>query len=127
MSATIINDDYTIISLPDDVCWYAVGCICATRVQPRCTGCTTSVPAIFIPSGTPQTPTPIGIFVFAEDVYRMYHRFGVSFSNRPWTVVIESWLDSLNNRYKWYTCHETLLTRGLQVYQLDFTSGTPFS
>ena len=110
----------TIISLSDDACWFTFGCTWFTCLHPRCTGCTTSVPAVFVPCGTPETPTPVGIFAFAECLYQVYHRFCVSFSSGPWTVVIESWLDSLINRYKWYTCPGRALTQGFPVYQYAF-------
>lgn len=97
------------------------------RVPGRCTGCTSIVPPVNTSCGTPTDQLFTVVCSVCRSLYQVYHRFCVSFSNRPWTVVIESWFDSLINRYKWYTCHETLLTRGLQVYQLVFTSGTPFS
>lgn len=92
---------------------------------PRCTGCTSSVPPETRMCGTPADQILIGFHRRKHEVYRVYHRICVSFRNRPWTVVIESLFDSLNNRYKWYTCHETLLTRGFPVYQLILRGGTP--
>jgi len=94
---------------------------------PRCTGCTTFVPRTNTVCGTPATPEPAGFRPRKHKVYRVYHRFCVSFRNGPWTVVIESLFDSLNNRYKWYTCHVSQLTQGFPVYQLIFRGGTPFS
>lgn len=91
----------------------------------RCTGCTTSVPPVLQRAGTPTSPVFVVLFSKKRQVYRVYHRICVSFRNGPWTVVIESWYKSIINRYKWYTCHETLLTRGLQVYHLLFLRGTP--
>ena len=94
---------------------------------PRCTGCTSSVPPETQMCGTPADQISAGFHRGKHEVYRVYHRICVSFRNGPWTVVIESWLDSLNNWYKWYTCYETLLTRGFPVYHVLFRAGTPFS
>jgi len=94
---------------------------------PRCTGCTTFVPRTNTVCGTPATPKPIGFRPRKHEVYRVYHRFCVSLCNGPWTVVIESLFDSLNNRYKWYTCHVSQLTQGFRVYRLSMCAGTPFT
>ena len=92
---------------------------------PRCTGCTSSVPPETRMCGTPADQILIGFHRGKHEVYRVYHRICVSFRNGPWTVVIESLFDSLNNRYKWYTFHEPQLTRGFPVYQLILRGGTP--
>ena len=97
------------------------------RVPGRCTGCTSSVPPANTACGTPTDQQFIAICSVCRSLYQVYHRFCVSFRNRPWTVVIESLFKQQYNRYKWYTYHETLLTRGLQVYHLLFGNGTPLS
>jgi hypothetical protein len=94
---------------------------------PRCTGCTTFVPRTNTMCGTPATPKPVGFRSGKHKVYRVYHRICVSFRNGPWTVVIESLFDLLNNRYKWYTCHVSQLTQGFPVYRHGNCAGTPFS
>ena len=92
----------------------------------RCTGCTTFVPATNTECGTPQSGPDTGFLLKKHEVYRVYQYFSVSFSVRPWTVVIESVFDSLNNRYKWYKVQESQLTQGLPVYHLHFVAGTPW-
>jgi len=91
----------------------------------RCTGCTTFVPATNTECGTPQSGPDTGFLLKKHEVYRVYQYFSVSFSVRPWTVVIESVFDSLNNRYKWYKVQESQLTQGSPVYHLFFVRGTP--
>ena len=92
----------------------------------RCTGCTTFVPRTNTECGTPQNGPVTGFLLKKHEVYQVYQYFGVSFSVRPWTVVIESVFDSLNNRYKWYKVQESQLTQGLPVYHLHFAAGTPW-
>ena len=94
---------------------------------PRCTGCTTFVPRTNIVCGTPAIPEPAGFRPRKHKVYRVYQQDCVSFGNGPWTVVIESLFDSLNNRYKWYTCHVSQLTQGFPVYQYAFCCWYTFS
>jgi hypothetical protein len=93
----------------------------------RCTGCTTFVPRTNTMCGTPENGPGTGFHGMKHEVYQMYQYRSVSFSNRPWTVVIESLFDSLNNRYKWYKVHETQLPHGFQLYHLTFVTGTPFT
>lgn len=93
---------------------------------PRCTGCTTFVPRTNTVCGTPATPEPAGFRPRKHKVYRVYQQDCVSFGNGPWTVVIESLFDSLNNRYKWYTCNVSQLTQGFPVYRHGKCAGTPF-
>ena len=93
----------------------------------RCTGCTTFVPATNTECGTPQSGPDTGFLLKKHEVYRVYQYFSVSFSVRPWTMVIESVFDSLNNRYKWYKVNETQLPHGFQLYHLTFVTGTPFT
>ena len=92
-----------------------------------CTGCTTFVPRTNTACGTPENGPGTGFYGIKHEVYQMYQYRSVSFSNRPWTVVIESLFDSLNNRYKWYKDHETQLPHGFQLYHLTFVTGTPFT
>lgn len=92
----------------------------------RCTGCTTFVPRTNTACGTPQNGPVTGFLLKKHEVYQVYQYFGVSFSVRPWTVVIESVFDSLNNRYKWYKVQESQLTQGFPVYHLHFAAGTPW-
>ena len=92
---------------------------------PRCTGCTSSVPPKTRMCGTPADQILTGFHRRKHEVYRVYHRICVSFSNRPYTVVIKSLFKQQYDRYKWYTYHETLLTRGFPVYQLILRGGTP--
>ena len=97
------------------------------RVPGRCTGCTSIVPPVNTSCGTPTDQLFTVVCSVCRSLYQVYHRFCVSFSNRPWTVVIESLFDSLNNRYKWYKDHETQLPHRFQLYHLTFVTGTPFT
>ena len=73
----------------------------------RCTGCTTFVPRTNTACGTPQNGPTTGFLSKKHEVYRVYQWVSVSLSVQPWTVVIESVFDSLNNRYKWYKVQES--------------------
>lgn len=92
---------------------------------PRCTGCTTFVPLTKIACGTPENHMNKRVQRNTPPVYRVYHRLCVS--TQKWTVdrSYRFLFKERYNRYKWYTYHETLLTRGLQVYHLLFLRGTP--
>ncbi len=116
---TIIKDDHKCSRTTDK-------CSRTISGHPRCTGCTTFVPIKKCVRGTPPTPIKKGLQLKTTPVYQVYHRFCVSFSNRPWTVVRKSWLKTFFYRYKWYTYKESLLTRGFPVYHLLFHAGTPF-
>jgi hypothetical protein len=115
----------TIIRLPDVDMWYIGSSRLLHCLLPRCTGCTTFVPAIFMCAGTPQNYMLYAFPRICRVLYRVYHRICVSFSNGPWTVVIKSWFKPTFNRYKWYTYHETQLPRGFPVYHYVFFAGTP--
>lgn len=90
-----------------------------------CTGCTTFVPRTNTACGTPENGPRTGFYGIKHEVYQMYQYRSVSFSNRPWTVVIKSWFKPTFNRYKWYTYHETQLPHGFRVYHQHFSAGTP--